>query len=88
MADLVLFHQEQRLPWLWLPTPVVWIENLHQKESDEQANLRRRQVMPSTLQPAGLVWHAWDTRDHTWIEDTPALEQWYNHWTAAQHIIV
>lgn len=86
LADMVLFHQEQGLPWLWMPTPAAWMENLHAQETEEQGALRRVLVMRTTPQPPGLVWYAWDTRDKTWIEDGPMLAQWYSHWAAAQDV--
>lgn len=84
MADMVLFHLEQGLPWLWLPTPSEWIEALHARQTPEQAALRKLQVMPSTPQPAGLTWHAWDTRSDDWVKDPDLLTRWYGHWVKAQ----
>lgn len=84
MADMVLFHQEQGLPWLWLPTPSEWLEGLHAQESAQQASLRKLQVMPSTPQPLGLSWYAWDTRERVWVQDDVLLTSWYAHWARSQ----
>ena len=84
---MVLFHQEQGLPWLWLPTPSGWMTELHAKETDEQATLRRLQVMPASPQPDGLCWHAWDTRNNVWIQDNDLLARWYAHWLEAQQTL-
>ena len=86
MVDMVLFHQEQALPWLWLPTPSLWIEQLHSEDDAEQAALRAKLIAPSTPQPDGLSWYAWDTRDKKWLADEPMLVQWYSHWVHAQSV--
>lgn len=87
MADMVLFHQEQGLAWLWLPTPADWIEGLHALETPEQTSLRALLVMPATPQPAGLVWHAWDTRTDDWSQDMSRMGEWYGHWANAQTVL-
>lgn len=84
MADMVMFHQEQGLPWLWLPTPSVWLDSLLAKENEQQAALRHALVQPTTPQPNGLSWYAWDTRDATWVGNLAMLMQWYEHWYRAQ----
>lgn len=84
MADMVLFHQEQGLPWLWLPTPSLWIESLAADENQEQARLRAALVQPTTPQPSGLSWYAWDTRKADWVHNRTMLGQWYDHWYRAQ----
>lgn len=86
VADMVLFHQEQGLPWLWLPTPSLWLEQLQSKDDEEQAALRAKLIAPSTAQPAGLSWYAWDTRDHAWPRNDTMMAQWYAHWAQAQSV--
>lgn len=86
VADMVLFHQEQALPWLWLPTPTAWLEQLQSKDDAEQASLRQKLVAPSTHQPSGLSWYAWDTRDDNWPRNNAMMEQWYAHWVQAQSV--
>jgi hypothetical protein len=84
MADMVLFHREQKLTWLWLPTPSQWIEGLCAQDNPEQGALRRVLMSPSTPQPRGLTWHAWDTRNTIELTDDKTLTEWYAHWACAQ----
>lgn len=88
LGAMVVFHQEQNLPWLWLPTPTDWLETLLSKDETMAMELRSTLVRPTLTLPPGLDWHAWDTRTDGWVRDSELLKRWYSVWKDKQSAVL
>ena len=77
--QMATFHEESGLPFVWLPTPTAWDENLAMHNS----MLRSKEMPPRTPLPVGLFWYAWTPSEVMALPlDDRAV--WYSTWKQGQ----
>ena len=83
LHNLYLFHTENKIQWLWLPTPSTWNEKQVPSMGTAKPELRASLMSPRKALKLPMVWFAWDTIAHPYLPAEEFMQIWYQYWLEA-----